>query len=75
MRGKDLLECMEHIDDALIEEALHPVIAPRQHIRTARWGMAAAACLWQGYPQRRSGHTGISGKMIPEALIMRSQCQ
>ncbi len=45
MRGKDLLECMEHIDDALIEEALHPVIAPRQHIRTARWGMAAA-CLF-----------------------------
>lgn len=45
MRGKDLLECMEHIDDALIEEALHPVIAPRQHIRTARWG-AVASCLF-----------------------------
>jgi len=23
MRGKDLLECMEYIDDALIEEALN----------------------------------------------------
>lgn len=48
MRGKDLLECMEHIDDALIEEALNPVIAPRQNIRTAKWGMAAACLIVAG---------------------------
>lgn len=48
MRGKDLLECMEHIDDALIEEALNPVIVPRQNIRTAKWGMAAACLIVAG---------------------------
>ncbi len=26
MRGKDLLECIENIDDTLIEEALNPKI-------------------------------------------------
>lgn len=46
MRGKDLLECMEHIDDTLIEEALNPVIVPRWNTNIAvRWGMAAACVI------------------------------
>lgn len=44
MRGKDLLEGMEHIDDALIEEALNPAVIPWYGRVTAKWGMAAA-CL------------------------------
>lgn len=43
MRGKDLLECMEYIDDALIQEALEPmtVVPHRKHL-VAKWGMVAA---------------------------------
>ena len=42
MRGKDLLECMEYIDDALIEEALEPAAFSRRNNIVAKWGMAAA---------------------------------
>lgn len=42
MRGKDLLECMEQIDDALVEEALEPAAFPRRNIIASKWGMAAA---------------------------------
>ena len=44
MRGKDLLECMEYIDDAFVEEALEPPVFPRRTNNIVRWGMAAA-CL------------------------------
>lgn len=45
MRGKDLLECMEYIDDALIQEALESPPNVRRKNRTnlsAKWGFAAA---------------------------------
>lgn len=42
MRGKDLLECMEQIDDALIEEALEPAAFPRRNNTIIKWSMAAA---------------------------------
>lgn len=62
MRGKDLLECMEQIDDALVEEALEPAAFPRRGFfvpwmrdsaargknRTAKWGMAAACVIVLG---------------------------
>ena len=60
MRGKDLLECMEQIDDALVEEALEPVVLshfsiPRLMGRTvhgkniaANWGVAAACAVVLG---------------------------
>lgn len=44
MRGKDLLECMAYIDDALIEEALNPTIVSYESKSTAKWA-AAAACM------------------------------
>ena len=48
MRGKDLLECIEQIDDALIEEAMEPAIVlykDRSRYKSniaVKWGMAAA---------------------------------
>lgn len=55
MRGKDLLECMEYIDDALIEEALEPAVEhisyehfTHKHKTAARWGMAAACVIVVG---------------------------
>ena len=44
MRGKDLLESVGFIDDALVEEALNPpVLLRRTHTNAVvRWGMAAA---------------------------------
>ena len=42
MRGKDLLECMEYIDDALVEEALQPAAFPHRNRVMAKWGMMAA---------------------------------
>lgn len=54
MRGKDLLECIEQIDDALVEEAMEP--AAFSHGRgnrfrgstAAKWGMAAACIVVLG---------------------------
>lgn len=48
MRGKDLLECMEWIDDALIQEALNPPAVPRRKNTVVRWGMAAACTVVVG---------------------------
>lgn len=48
MRGKDLLECMEQIDDALVEEALEPAAFPRRKNMSLRWGMAAACVVVLG---------------------------
>lgn len=48
MRGKDLLECIEHIDDALIQEALEPTAVPRRSSFAVRWGMAAACTVVAG---------------------------
>lgn len=48
MRGKDLLECMEYIDDALIEEALEPAAFPHRTGMAAKWGMAAACLIAVG---------------------------
>lgn len=47
MRGKDLLESIEFIDDALVEEALNPSVSVRRtHANTVvRWGMAAACVI------------------------------
>ena len=45
MRGKDLLECMEYIDDALVEEALQPAAFPRRNRVMAKWGMMAACAV------------------------------
>lgn len=47
MRGKDLLECMEYIDDALIEEAMNPTgifYGKNTYIKNTvmKWSMAAA---------------------------------
>lgn len=42
MRGKDLLECMEYIDDALVEEAQQPAAFPHRNRVVAKWGMMAA---------------------------------
>ncbi|MDE7322255.1 MAG: hypothetical protein K2N73_05900 [Lachnospiraceae bacterium] len=44
MRGKDLLECMEYIDDALIQEAFDPKIVPCRNSIVSKWVMPAA-CL------------------------------
>lgn len=48
MRGKDLLECMEQIDDALVEEALEPAVFPRRNAKAVKWGMAAACVVVLG---------------------------
>lgn len=48
MRGKDMLECMEQIDDALVEEALEPVAFPRTKDIVAKWSMAAACVVVLG---------------------------
>lgn len=58
MRGKDLLECMEQIDDALVEEALEPAAlshfsiprfsVPRLTGGAANWGVAAACAVMLG---------------------------
>ena len=48
MRGKDLLECMEPIDDALVEEALEPAVFPRRNAKAVKWGMAAACVVVLG---------------------------
>lgn len=51
MRGKDLLECIEQIDDALVEEAMDPAAVPcRDRTRESKnifvkWGMAAACVI------------------------------
>lgn len=48
MRGKDLLECMAYIDDALIEEALNPTIVSRKNKPAAKWVMAAVCVIVVG---------------------------
>lgn len=45
MRGKDLLECIENIDDTLIEEALNPKIVLHRSKAGAKCGMAAACVI------------------------------
>lgn len=45
MRGKDLLQCMECIDDALIEEALNPAIVSHKNKSAAKWAMAVACVM------------------------------
>lgn len=45
MRGKDLLECMEQIDDALVEEALEPAAFPRTKDIVAKWVRFPVPCL------------------------------
>lgn len=45
MRGKDLLECMEQIDDALVEEALEPTAFPRTKDFVAKWVRFPVPCL------------------------------
>lgn len=70
MRGKDLLECMEHIDDALVEEALEPAAFPHRHNSIVRWGMAVACVVVVGvsvtafWSHRNIGveHTESAGK-------------
>ncbi len=42
MRGKELLECMEYIDDTLIEEALNPTIVSHKNKPVLKWSMAVA---------------------------------
>lgn len=48
MRGKDLLECMEYIDDALIEEALNPTVVSYKNRSAAKWAMAVACMMAVG---------------------------
>lgn len=48
MRGKDLLQCMECIDDALIEEALNPAIVSHKNKSAAKWAMAVACVMAVG---------------------------
>lgn len=48
MRGKDLLECMAYIDDALIEEALNPRIISHKGKPAAKWVMAVACVIVVG---------------------------
>lgn len=46
MRGKDLLECMEYIDDTLIEEALNPAGSPHnKNSMVKNWSLAAACVI------------------------------
>lgn len=46
MRGKDLLECMEYIDDTLIEEALNPAGSPHnRNSMVKNWSLAAACVI------------------------------
>ena len=46
MRGKDLLECMENIDDTLIEEALNPAGSPHnKNSMVKNWSLAAACVI------------------------------
>jgi len=48
MRGKDLLQCMAYIDDALIEEALNPAIVSHKNKSAAKWAMAVACVMAVG---------------------------
>lgn len=54
MRGKDLLECIEQIDDALVEEAMEPSAFLQGRGNrfggsvAAKWGMAAACVVVLG---------------------------
>ncbi|MFG6368204.1 MAG: hypothetical protein K1W16_07205 [Lachnospiraceae bacterium] len=45
MRGKNLLECMQYIDDTLIEEALNPTIISYKDKPAIRWVMAVASVI------------------------------
>lgn len=47
MRGKDLLECIEYIDDVLVEEALNPpdIKQKNRKLVIVRWSMAAACIM------------------------------
>lgn len=46
MRGKDLLECMEYIDDTLIEESLNPAGSPHnKNSMVKNWSLAAACVI------------------------------
>lgn len=50
MRGKDLLECMEYLDDTLIEEALNPAGSPYnknayKNSMVKKWSIAAACVI------------------------------
>ena len=57
MRGKDLLECMEYIDDTLIEEALNPAGSPHnRNSMVKNWSLAAACVIMLCILQRHSGH-------------------
>lgn len=53
MRGKDLLECMEQIDDALVEEALEPDAFLRTNI-AAKWRRFSASFLMGGAARREN---------------------
>lgn len=79
MRGKNLLECMEHIDDALVEEALEPAVYPRRNSIVGKWGMAAAcvvvigisaAAFWshQNIREARVDDQGIDTASPPIAI-------
>ena len=57
MRGKELLECMEYIDDTLIEEALNPTIVSHKNKPVLKWSMAVACAatisaitFWSSFP-------------------------
>lgn len=57
MRGKDLLECMAYIDDALIEEALNPRIISHKGKPAAKWVMAVACVIVVGISATAFGPT------------------
>ena len=68
MRGKDLLECMEHIDDALIQEALEPAAYPHGTSFVVSWGMAAACVVVIGISATAFwAHQNISDKRFEVA--------
>jgi len=80
MRGKDLLECMEYIDDALVEEALEPTAFPCRNNIIAKWSMAAACVVVLGisatafwsHQNIREDHTESAGEDMASPAAMNT---
>lgn len=77
MRGKDLLECIEQIDDALVEEAMEPAIVlckDRKWYKNniaVKWGMAAACVVVIGVSVTALwSHQNISEEHIPSPMAL-----
>ncbi len=71
MRGKDLLKCMEYIDDKLIEEALNPTIdLHKNNFSTPKWGIVAAGIVVIGVSAATFwSHQNTNTSLVEEQFV------